>query len=188
SRRWAYLCESCRVKRDRGEQEPRDAARRDTLRDAAEAIAPTSSPDPVPPLQQYAAELDSSEGEDLALSPGRMPEGANTPYGPDEGRSTFCKDLSGELETLHKEASKADWWDDNPHWNFELHDRAEAAQYFDELRRLRAIEPNGCSDAKGTVAGCLRHGRAGEAACAACVEAERARNRERYRNRISPSL
>src|SRR5690606_30419906 len=108
SRRWAYFCESCRAKRNRGKQETRDAARWYRLRHAAEAIAPTLELDRVPTLQQYVEELDLSEGEDLGLSPDRMPEGANTPYGPDEGRSTFFKDLSGELETLHKEASKAD--------------------------------------------------------------------------------
>lgn len=176
SRRWAYFCESCRVKRNRVKQETRDAARRDRLRDAAEGIAPTLEPDLVPTLQQYVEELDLSEGEDLGLSPDRMPEGANTPYGPDEGRSTFFKDLSGELETLHKEASKADWWDDNPHWNFELHDRAEAAQYFDELKRAREVEPDGCGDAKGTVAGYLRHNRRGQSPCSECREAKRASN------------
>jgi len=146
------------------------------LRDAAEGIAPTLEPDLVPTLQQYVEELDLSEGEDLGLSPDRMPEGANTPYGPDEGRSTFFKDLSGELETLHKEASKADWWDDNPHWNFELHDRAEAAQYFDELKRAREVEPDGCGDAKGTVAGYRRHNRRGQSPCSECREAKRASN------------
>ncbi len=51
----------------------------------------------------------------------------------------------------------------------------------------RAARPRGLDTGHGTPAGYRRHRRAGEQACVPCLEAERARNLERARERGRPT-
>ena len=59
----------------------------------------------------------------------RLPDGASSPSGPDEGRSSFFADLRDELDLLSNEAAQHPWFAENPHWNYELHDHDKARVY-----------------------------------------------------------
>lgn len=112
----------------------------------------------------------ATENGDPSLVLDRPPPGSLTPYGPEEGYSTFFDDLRGELKQLRSEAAEHPWWKANPHVFYEVHDPTKAAVY---LHKLGAR----CGDQMGTYAGYMRHYRAGEMACPACMAAKRERSK-----------
>lgn len=82
-----------------------------------------------PYIDDLAGELDSDNRQyERALVPDRMPSGANSPAGPDEGSSTYYAELAEELGVSALVAAQHPWWEANPHWSYELHDN-EASQY-----------------------------------------------------------
>lgn len=113
----------------------------------------------------------ATEHGDASLVLDKMPDGANSPAGPEEGRSTYFRDLADELDLLCYEAAHHEWWPANPHVFFAVHDPAKAAVY------NLGMGPK-CGAQKGTPAGYMRHYRAGEMACPACAEAKNAKSRE----------
>lgn len=120
----------------------------------------------------------ATENGDPSLVLDRPPPGALTPYGPDEGYSTFFEDLRGELKQLRSEAAEHPWWKANPHVFYEVHDDAKAAVYLHKLKMR-------CGEKRGTWAGYKRHRRAGEMACPDCATA--AREWKRNQRDLSPA-
>lgn len=92
--------------------------------------------------------------------------GAKRPGGPALGRSTYFGDLAVELDILEAEATRHPWWDENPHWCFDV-DSPSALS-------LNLAPGLTCGDKRGERAGYLRHKRAGEMACPSCAEANTA--------------
>lgn len=174
SRRWGYFCETCRIKRNREKARQISAQRYAEFSESVSALRTSLGEEYIPKIDEYMATLELGEGEEVGLVHDRMPDGANSPYGPDEGRSTFFKDLAADLDYACKQTAKHEWWSENPHWTFELHDKAEAAVYFAELEQARSAEPDGCGERKGEYAGYMRHNRKGERPCRACLEAKNA--------------
>ena len=80
-------------------------------------------------LAEFMDETAQGADEDGRLIRDKMPDGASTPAGPDEGRSTFFRELAGELDDLCRIAARDPWWRANPHWNYELHDPGKASRY-----------------------------------------------------------
>jgi len=82
-----------------------------------------------PLLDQYLEAAEIPEDERAPLVPDRMPAGANTPAGPDEGYSTYFHDFGKELDARRRHISNHVWWQANPHWSYELHAREKAARF-----------------------------------------------------------
>jgi hypothetical protein len=166
-RKSEHFCPDCSaaIKREKDRQTRKERATR-----AKEAIefSPYATAD-------WAVNLTDERLEDigLALETGepalvldKMPDGANTAAGPNEGRSTFFRDLAGELDTLCAVASNDSWWTENPHALFEVHDPVAAALYSLASGLV-------CGDKRGTPAGYMRHYRAKEMACLDCTASRR---------------
>ena len=128
----SHYCVPCRTtrrrERDTAHRRHTRAANRAALAglDVDESTKATLA-DYLPTLDEYAASYDDAEKR---LTVDRMPAGANSPRGPDEGLSTRRDELRGMLKTLADRAAANEWWDANPHWSVSpkgLHDDAAEA-------------------------------------------------------------
>ena len=81
-----------------------------------------------PRISDYAESLDAYD-RSLPIVPDRMPDGANSPAGPDDGTSTYFGDLADELDAHARMVAQHPWFAANPHWAYGLHDPDEAAEY-----------------------------------------------------------
>lgn len=175
----SYYCEPCRHEVKREQDRDGKAARAAELAELGDRVKCAIPEYLYPTLDEYLGDLDFNEDEDWALTTDKMPAGANSPSGPDEGRSTYFADLVGELDDLCKRAARDEWWTENRFWERDLHDSPDAARrWLEEMSRQRqARQPVACGAKVGTRAGYEAHRRRGESACQACKEAERARKR-----------
>jgi hypothetical protein len=163
-----HFCETCSQARKREQDRERKRERYEAGKTAVEGLPSRCA--------EWAADLTHEHYEEigLALENGdpslvldKMPDGANSPAGPDEGRSSFFLDLREWLDILSGEAAEHPWWKENPHALFEVHAPEKAALY------NLAPGPT-CGDQRGTRAGYKRHKRANEMACPPCSEANTA--------------
>lgn len=173
-----HFCRDCARAIDREKSAQRSKERASRAREAIEfspyATAEWTVDLTAERLEEIGLALESG---DPSLVLDTMPQGANSPAGPNEGRSTFFRDLAGELDTLCAEAARDSWWKDNPHALFEVHDPVAAALYSLTTGRV-------CKEARGTDKGYQRHTNAKELACPECSEAHRAYMREYRTTRV----
>lgn len=165
----AHFCPTCTQARKNEADSRLKAERREAARSAIDTLPPRHL-EWVPELAGERLEeigLALENGDPSLLIDGVL-EGANTPAGPDEGRSTFFTDLAGYLDELCSVAADDPWWGRHPHAFFEVHDPVKAAVY--DLGAERVC---------GTYAGYMRHYRAKEMACPACADANAERSREK---------
>lgn len=66
-------------------------------------------------IEEYIAGIGVT-AKDAPIVPDRMPDGAMSDTGPDEGTSTGWADLADELERRRMRAIMHDWFTDNPRW------------------------------------------------------------------------
>ena len=167
----AHFCKDCAKAIDR--EEARNRARERVERAKLLIESTPSAAEWLPKLDEEKLEEIglATENGDPSLVLDRPPPGALTPYGPEEGYSTFFEDLRGELKQLRSEAAEHPWWKANPHVFYEVHDAVKASVY---LHRLAMS----CGDKRGTRAGYLRHRRNNEMACPECAAANAERSRE----------
>lgn len=160
-----HFCEDCSKARKREQDRERKRERYEVGKTALSGIRGR--------LAEWAADLTHEHYEEigLALENGdpslvldKMPDGANSPAGPEEGRSTFFKDLAGELDELGRVAAAHPWWVENPHALFAVHDAVKAALY------TLAPGPT-CGEQRGSDAGYQRHKHARELPCPSCATA-----------------
>ena len=162
-----HFCLDCSAAIAREKARERQKVRRIRAKDAI-AFSPYATAEwavdlTVERLEEIGLALETG---DPALVLDKMPDGSNSPAGPNEGRSTFFRDLAGELDELCAIASRDEWWAENPHALYEVHDPVKAALY--------ALESGlACKEQRGTEAGYMRHYRAKEMACPECMEARR---------------
>ena len=174
----AHFCKDCSKAIDR--EESRNRARERVERAKLLIESTPSAAEWLPKLDEEKLEEIglATENGDPSLVLDRQPPGALTPYGPEEGYSTFFEDLRGELKQLRIEAAEHPWWRANPHVFYEVHDDAKAAVYLHKLKMR-------CGEKRGTWAGYKRHRRAGEMACPDCATA--AREWKRNQRDLSPA-
>lgn len=167
------FCEDCAPARkrvvDNRRHRERSAEESDTAIHAAH-IAPANRED-------LAAMGHVNEKGEVTVSEDPGLPGATTPKGPEIGYSTYSKEFEGWLKHLRKEASHDEWWQETPHWAFELDRGAEHIKY--DL----APGPK-CGGERGTRSGYLRHKRGKEAACPECTAANTGYMREYRRVRV----
>lgn len=145
ARRHTHFCETCREGRARAQDRERKAELQQALQDLR--------------ARALLAEEDAvSLGPDVV--PDRQPVGWIAPYGSEEGRSSYFRDLRIDLDRLSVIAAGHPWWSENPHWCAPLHVEMPTTSTVLE-----------CGDQRGTRAGYLRHRKANEMACAECSAA-----------------
>lgn len=163
-----HFCENCAQARKREQDRERKRERYEAGKTAVEGLPSRCA--------EWAADLTHEHYEEigLALENGdpslvldKMPDGANSPLGPDEGRSTFFVDLREWLDILSAEAAEHPWWRENPHAFYEVHDPVKASLY------NLAPGPR-CGEQQGSDAGYQRHKHAKEMPCPPCAEAHNA--------------
>lgn len=100
----------------------RNALNMRKVREELREALPRVVSEPGPGVFQKLDKAAEQEARDTrGLLPDRMPAGSQTPYGSDDGRSTYEKDLSEDLDRLSWYAACHRWWLDNPHWNVGLY-------------------------------------------------------------------
>lgn len=164
--RSGYFCKPCIGSMDDREELERRKVRRDLADGVLERHGLS---DWIPKLNDERLEeigLATEDGQPAMRDALAPLEGAISEYGPEEGRSTFFKDLAGELDELSTKASEDPWWTSNKYWHYALSDPGKAAVFLSRLG-------DRCREARGSHAGYNRHRRAKEMPCPACSEAER---------------
>jgi predicted nucleic acid-binding Zn-ribbon protein len=129
-RQASHFCPTCREanKRERDSQRQREnrALKREML-DQLDAwvqhggMSDDYAANLEPCIDDYVTQQKSGDSRFDAV-PDRMPTGANSPAGPDEGCSTGWSDLAETLDQQARRAAEHQWFADNPHWAFALHD------------------------------------------------------------------
>lgn len=135
-RRASHFCKGCRVKNRRERATARRQQKREATRaalagldvDESEHLALVAAG--VPGLDEFNAAYDDAEKR-LVLD--RMPAGANSPRGPNEGMSVARgSEIAGVLYGRNGLADRAAahlWWQTNPHAFYGLHDDDRAGEY-----------------------------------------------------------
>jgi|SRR5690606_12020812 len=173
-RKGGYFCPSCRDARKRETDRRTKEKRRQEIREAIERVRDVIPTGMVVDWDLFADELASDPDDQVPAVVDRQPVGWKSPRGSEDGRSTFFKDLAGELDWLERQANEHPWWAENPNWSIGLTDEG-----FESLED-RQYQP-ACGEQRGSYAGYKRHKRAGEMACPECSESYREYERERKR-------
>ncbi|GAA4981342.1 hypothetical protein [Actinopolymorpha pittospori] len=168
-----HFCAVCADALAREADNARKRAKYAGTQEASEALRPSLPAWAQDLLDERLEEVGlATDGGSPAVQLDRLPPGAHTPTGTDDGRSTFSAELAGHLDTLGRRAAADPWWAANPHWAYRLGDPA-ALERFDLAPGLA------CGDKLGSHAGYNRHRYMKEAACPACSAAEREYRAER---------
>jgi len=128
----------------------------------------------VPNLEDHIEDFVDADDRRARVVPDRQPVGWISPYGSEDGRSTYFRDLRDELDALTIRASLDPWWAENPHWCAPLH-----------VDMPERVVGSKCGDAQGSQKGYQRHVRAGESACDPCLRAQAEYYRSYRAKRIS---
>lgn len=111
-------CKACRIARDiesKRERRRKVSDDQHMLHTIAEGMRDFLEPSMYAQIEDYIESLGVHVTR-VALVPDRMPAGANTPAGPDEGHSTNYADLAGQLHAKRMGVIMHDWFRENPHW------------------------------------------------------------------------
>jgi hypothetical protein len=113
-----HYCRACRE----SVRKRKDAANKRRKRDELKEALPKVVKEIRPELFVLVNKLAEQEArKKVGLVPDRMPEGSSSSYGSDDGRSTYDKELSEDLDRLSWYSACHRWWIDNPHWNIGLY-------------------------------------------------------------------
>lgn len=116
ARRSSLFCPPCRAQRNR----QRDAERHRERRANPHAHRPAT-------LAELAVPAEPVAPGDEAWAPDRMPRGASSPAGPDEGMTVARAADSVTLDRRARAAAAHPWWAAHPDWAVGLHDSDDAA-------------------------------------------------------------
>lgn len=112
----SHFCEICRIKINREKARERQRQKLDRVQKMIASLPDSRSI----VLRGQEDALVSALQDRITTVQDRQPEGWKSPSGSEDGRSTYFKELAGELDTLSAEAANDPWWEANPHWAFGL--------------------------------------------------------------------
>lgn len=133
-RQASHFCPGCRseihAEKQRASKREARARERELRAEADEMVKRGMNPDYVNGRwRQVVDDITAEQDKRETLVPDRMPDGANSPAGPDDGRSTDFGDIGVEIDIRAREAANHQWFKDNPHWNYDMHE-ADALRRF----------------------------------------------------------
>lgn len=123
-----HFCTDCREQRNREKTADRMRELRDARRVAEQQIDARIEYGVDPDYAQQWRDIMNDAVEVLrselagGMVPDKMPAGANSPAGPDDGCSTGWRDLAEWLDRRAAECAAHPWFEANPHWAHALHD------------------------------------------------------------------
>lgn len=120
-----HYCPDCRLTRRQKRSAEIKAEKRREVKEAAKQLnhlPAENQPDSYSTLIiSVATAAEEEYRRQMGMVRDLMPAGSSSPYGAEDGRSTYDTSLADALDSLSARAEYHRWWLDNPHWNVNLY-------------------------------------------------------------------